>query len=268
MQAVVTHPGGVRQGVESAAALAELPEARDALERVVLPSRSLLSEERLAIYSNMFVWRLVDILREDFPSTAHALGERYYDTAHDFLTRHPPRHPSLNYLGRSFARYLREEAESVEAREFVAELAELERAIEETFAAQKVEPVALDELLAIPMQRWGEARLATIPALRLMRFEHPLDDYVRAVRAGEAPAQPAPATERLVVWRSNWTVWRLVLSEAQFALLSALHRGLSLGQAIEHSAALESVDEGELARVGDWFREWTAEGMFARVELD
>ena len=77
------------------------------MEELVAPTGELSSVEHLRVYSNMYIWRLVDILGEDYPTTAHALGERFYATAQDYLTRHPSTHPNLSFLGAGFPAYLR-----------------------------------------------------------------------------------------------------------------------------------------------------------------
>ena len=53
------------------------------------------------------------------------------------------------------------------------------------------------------------------PTLHLLRYRYPVNDYVRGVRQETAPDIPAPSPIQLVVWRKNWRVWRLELSEAQ-----------------------------------------------------
>ena len=109
--------------------------------------------------------------------------------------------------------------------------------------------------------------MVTVPTLHLLRYRYPVNDYIRGVRQETAPDIPAPSPTPLVVWRKNWRVWRLALSEAQFVILSALRDGARLGAALEQAATRDDVDEESLGAVGEWFREWTGEGMFARVEL-
>ena len=49
-------------------------ESRD-VEACILGTPDLGAAERVRIYSDMFVWRQVDALREDFPEVAARLGE-------------------------------------------------------------------------------------------------------------------------------------------------------------------------------------------------
>ena len=51
-------------------------------------------------------------------------------------------------------------------------------------------------------------------------------------------------------------------------MLSALNDGLCLGEALERAAAAPGVDAAEFEGLGDWFKQWTGEGMFAALRLD
>ena len=73
MLEVITHPQGVRTGLGSNEARELLPVAAGRLEDIVLPSSALSSEDRLGIYANMYFWRLVDVLTEDFPAVRYIL---------------------------------------------------------------------------------------------------------------------------------------------------------------------------------------------------
>src|SRR5216684_2592801 len=106
------------------------PEARSAVDCFV-STPQLSADERLEIYANMFVWRQIDALREDFPKLAQLLGdEGFYATAEKYLRVHPSTHPSLGQLGRQFASFL---AETGGHRPDVADLAVLEWARCEVF---------------------------------------------------------------------------------------------------------------------------------------
>jgi len=106
-------------------------------------------EDRLDVYAEMFLHRQVDALREDFPETARALGEKkFFFFARKYVLRHPSEDPDLGRLGRKFAEFLG------------SELAAVEWARSEVFFEPDAEPITAGEFAQ---------RLATrtIPALRL-----------------------------------------------------------------------------------------------------
>src|SRR5207237_833276 len=57
------------------------------------------AQARIGIYADMFIWRQIDALREDFPKLALLLGDGpFYAMAEDYLKAHPSRHASLSDL--------------------------------------------------------------------------------------------------------------------------------------------------------------------------
>ena len=63
--------------------------------------------DRLAIYGSAYYLRLLECMREEFPATAHALGEETFDGfAAAYLQQYPSRSYTLCQLGTHFARFL------------------------------------------------------------------------------------------------------------------------------------------------------------------
>ncbi len=75
---------------------------------VFVGTDELGAQERLQIYANMFIWRQIDAIRDDFPKLAALLGdEGFYQMAEQYLAAHPSTHPSLSRLGERAARLVR-----------------------------------------------------------------------------------------------------------------------------------------------------------------
>ncbi len=270
MQALIMDPDGVRSGLRNAAADNVLPGTVDKLEGLVLPSKQLNSVERLSIYGNMYFSRLIEILAEEFPTVQHLLGkEMFGKTVRGYVARHPSTHYSLTRLGCKFPTYLAEEADDLPNREFTADVATVERAMEDVFDARRIEPIPFEDLTAIPIERWGDVRLRTTPALRLLQLDYPVNTFITAVREDRHMDIPATEPAFVAVYRHNYRVWRVDLDAQRFTLLTALHRGESLGSALDLCASLPETDAaGLMDAISGWFREWTSEGLFCGAQLD
>ena len=73
----------------------------------------------------------------------------------------------------------------------------------------------------------------------------------------------------MAVTRRDYIVRRHELTEPQFALLTALAAGDTIGAAIEQAASVPNVDLELLAGVlGQWFQDWTANGFFRAVTVE
>lgn len=268
MLEVVSHPEGAGGALRSTDGRAALPDAAGRLEEVVEPSKSLTAIERLEIYAGMYHCRLVDVLVEDYRMVRHVLGaDRFADVAAAYVDAHPSTHYSLSMLGRDFPQYLRDEAPEIPHRKLVAEVARLERSIEEVFAATRAPALDVDALLAVPQERWATLRFRMVPALRLHAFQYPVNDFYQAFRENRAVDVPPAACSWLAVFRRDYKVWRLPLTEPQHALLEALRQDLPLGAALEAVLELPATEpETLLAALREWFSLWAGEGLFAGVD--
>lgn len=279
MQAVITHPLGVGAGIESPAARDAVAISAEELEQVVLPSAACTSVERLGVYAGAYYARLLGCLRDFFPTLRHALGEQLFDRfAAAYLQRHPPRSYTLDRLADHFIQFLEEtgprtntgDEAFAQLAEFVVDLARLEWNIAQVFDGpgwEREPPLSSEALAAIPAERWPEATLEPVPCLRLLAFRFPVNEYFTTFRAGESPVLPRPQPTWLALTRRDYIVRRLPLSGPQHVLLSSLAAGESVGAAIEQAAAQCGDVDRLAAELETWFRDWTAAGLFRRVEL-
>jgi hypothetical protein len=233
------------------------------------PGPRLTALERFEIYRCGYRARLIECLSDDYPATRHALGEGPFDDlCCAYIARFPSTGPNLNPFGRHMTYFIREEMpEPFPTRAFAADIASLEWAIVEVIHAASEPPLSLEGLQGVPADGWGAVHLEATPALRLLRFGYPVNEYFRAFRHDESPGIPAPAPSAAAVYRSGPTVWRMDLNEPMRVVLSALVAGEPLGEALARAEALLSdLDAAETAtRVTTWFREWVGHAVFVRA---
>ena len=173
MQDVITHPLGIEAGIASDDARGEIDTSVDAIEEVVTRSKALNSIERLAVYGDAYFARLLECMRELFPTTMYAVGEEAFDQfVLEYLQLYPPHSYTLEHLADRFVDYLEEsrpdeedEPESSDNESswaaFVVDMAKLEWTIEQVFDGPGVEgkpQLTADELQAIPPERWPDTR--------------------------------------------------------------------------------------------------------------
>lgn len=278
MQAAITHPDGVEQGMNSPEAQRQIEAGAADAEKVLTRSKAMTAVERLSIYGSAYYARLLECMREEFPAAKHALGDELFDSfAAAYLQTYPSRSYTLCQLGANFPRYLaetrppREEGDpEVSWPEFLADLARYEWAFSVVFDGPGVEgKQILDEaqLRAVAPERWPEARLVPVCCLHLLSFRYPVQAYYSAVRNDEKPEMPAPAETFLALTRRDYTVRHSTLDPLEYRLLSALVEGKSVADAIEQVASSGGDVDQLAASLHDWFRHWAASGFFQAVEL-
>ena len=273
MQSVITHPGGVQGGLESAAARAEIDLPPADLPEVIAPSRALSSHQRLEIYAQAYYARLFECLREEFPALRHAVGDEAFDAlAFGYLQQHPSSSYTLGDLGCEFPGWLEATRDPADGDwpQLLIDLARLERTYSEIFdgpGCERGPQLTAADLQAIPPERWPQARLQMAPCFRLLEFGYPVHEFATAVRNRTGDAEiPLPQAERtlLAITRRDYVVRRYALSETQHRLLWALARGEAIGTAIAEVAdTAEGEDLG--ADLHAWFRDWTVAPFFAGI---
>ncbi len=265
MQTVIVHAGPAREAVRSRAALAEVPE--DRLAEVILPSKTLHPEERLAIYHGMYPLRMRDALAGDYPGVEHFLGEEGFERfVLAYVKAHPSRSYTLNRLGDHVPEFVAKQR-GLKHREFLKDLARLERVVSEAFDAEETPRLTDEQVQAVPALAWAKARLVPVASLRLLEVRYPVNEYLESVKS-ESHDHPRPAKKdgRVAVYRRNYGVYRLDLSKPAFALLRDLAGGKKLSLALRAASRRGGRPPGE-DQLFRWFREWVSAGMFTRVEV-
>jgi hypothetical protein len=278
-QAVMTHPGGVDEGIASDEAQTLFTMKRDELEKLVGRSKRLTAAQRLGIYANAYYARLLECLGETFVVFKRTVGDELFnDFAFGYLQAYPSRSYTLNRLGENFPLHLEQTRPATGAGreqwpDFLIDLARLEWTVEQVFDGPGLEggrPLTAASWQTIRADAWPAARMVTTPSLRLMHFRFPVNTFYGAVRAAPADQEvpvPGPREQWVAVSRRDYIVRRYDLTATQHRLLEALQLGQSVGVAIEKAAVTSQMTDADLAgALESWFRLWAAEQLFARVE--
>jgi hypothetical protein len=228
----------------------------------------LSSRDRLQIYANAYVARLLEVLRGEFPATAATVGDELFaGFALSYLQRHPSTSYTLAELGAKFPQHLattrpQRESDAPDWADFLIELATLERLYSDVFDGPGTEddpPLSLGD---VDPERWPDCRLVFAPCVRLIRLRFPVHEVITAVRRGEPVEMPAASPTDLIVTRREFVVRRQAVSAGEFRLLSLLHAGASVGESLSQWFA-ETPDESP--PLHEWFQRWTRAGYFAAI---
>lgn len=279
MQSVITHPSGVREGIE--AAREQIDVSADDVDAVVTRSQRLTSLERLEIYANAYYLRLLECLREEFPGVRHALGEDRFDGyAMGYLQEFPSQSYTLGQLGVKFPQFLEQQRAVLERHapndvphwpQFVIDLARLERIDSEVFdgpgyeGQSLLDPAALQQ---VPQESLTNLRFTPVPCLRLMTVCAAVHSYSLDVRNGGEPKRPAEEPTFLVVTRRDYKVRRFAVTAAAHDVLGRLIAGETLGDALGCLHDYDIPTEDLADTLQHWFREWTANGFFEQIQVE
>ena len=99
---LITAPNGVEQGLR---AEKNIPTA--GIGALVGGDNRLSAVERIDIYANMYFYRLLDAIKEDFPATLKILGDfEFHNLITGYLIEYPPSDPSITEASRHLAEFV------------------------------------------------------------------------------------------------------------------------------------------------------------------
>jgi hypothetical protein len=258
--------------------------------RFIKPNDRLTSFERLEIYNKQYWFRILSSMMEDFPGVRAVLGERQFDAmSKAYLVANPSRSFTLRNLPSQLVPWLRKNPKWAGKNPKLAlDIARLEWADVEAFDA-KAKPALQQEDLS-----GGDAETVTAPAklkltlqpyIRLLDLSYPVDDLLLEVRKEDedtdfasnafterrkrkrvrAVAKLKPAKIFLAVHRIDNSVYFRRLERDEFAILTALRDGKTLGAAVASAFQKSPVPSDERAeKVRNWFAAWATLGWFCR----
>jgi len=224
-------------------------------EEWIRAKNAFAPHEQLSVYANAYRYRLYDVVAEDYPVLQHYLSEQTFsDLMWRFVGEVLPDHFNIGRFALKLPAFIQQTLPNVA---FAHALCELETAV-----AQMTDPAeteALDEshLQGLTAESILDLRLYPRYALRLMHFEYQVNAYYQAVMDGMADAIPRKEAVYLAVFRHEDVVWRMELESQEFALLSELFGGATIGE------ALTDVDESAGQQITSYFSKWMRNGLLA-----
>ena len=223
-----------------------------AISRRIAPSSALTPAERVNIYRDLYPARLVNALKTDYPLLfKHLGGPVFTQLALLYANAHPSRSFTLNEFGAGLPAFLAE-VQGLRRPQFTIDLATFERACTEVFHAAEAAPLTADAIAAVKPEAWEHARLQPIPALRLLTLAYPVHQYA------EGKEKLRRKDCALAIYRRNYQVHWIPLTAAGSRILASLCNGKTLGQSLTNSRGPAQT----------WFREWTAAGLFTRINTE
>lgn len=253
---VMTNPGGAGSGAVLAQQRKGL--AVDQLIRSHGPADPM---QRLAVYADGYLLRLLDCLAADYPVLRRVMGDEVFGFfARAFLWENPSQSPTLYDLGAGFPTFLAQhrpaQTEPAEGSWLLpVELARFERAWLETMRDHGPERAHPAALAASPWMAQEVTQWEVPPCVRLLDLKLPLIPFWQVMRASdEIVPCPQPARSMVAITRMHYRVSACQLTYWQYRMLEGLRQGRDLLQTSQCAASHDMPQEHVLA---DWTL-WTA----------
>jgi hypothetical protein len=255
---LITAPSGVAEGI---AAERHLPAG--GLESVIVGDEGLSAEQHLDIYADMYFYRLLDVLKEDYPATAAVLGEtNFHNLITGYLIEYPPTEPSVLWAGKNLPAYLCNHPLLDEV-PFAADLAMLERATIDVFCAADTAILEDAEMRSIAPERWANVKMRRVPASMILNAQWRIVPILEAIESKSRWEPPSLEANRILVWRCHSRVSYRELGEREADALGMLDRAVAFGKACEVLSRDVPEDEAPV-EISRTFARWLADGVLMR----
>ena len=257
---------------------------------IAKPNDRLTSFERLEIYNRMYWFRVLDSLYDDCPGLRAVLGDgKFIRLAEAYLVKYPSGSFTLRNLPSRLAKFIRADPRYTKPHTALChDLARFEWARVVVFDTASQPVFTVNDLLDFPPARQGKLRLELQPYLQLLQLDHPVDEFILAVKQREAQllrgeASHAPTARRrlrekkvvrpprarthVAVHRLDGQIYFKRLEPAAYRILVALRTGATLEAALATGIPRAKKSQTDwAAKVQGWFRNWMELGWLCRRE--
>ncbi|MFJ2713282.1 putative DNA-binding domain-containing protein [Pseudomonas sp. NPDC087346] len=228
---------------------------------------TLAVDTGLAIYHNAYQARLQEVLRGDYPTIWHWLGDDEFEQlAAAYIRQCPSTHYSLRWLGKSFEGFIHQHL-APEQGAALAELAALEWAFTLAFDAPPGTPLTLQDMANLPPEDWPTLRFCRSPGVHLLTCRFNSLALWRAVKDKTEFFRSA-ALDRpqlLVIWRGQMICqYRSVEPTEATALNRMIQEGWSFAEFCTELAVLHG--EAASLQAATWLKQWIHDGWLQTSE--
>jgi hypothetical protein len=225
---------------------------------------ALVAQPAFAVYRNTVVRSCIDALQANFPAVARLVGEEWFRAAAaEYVTREPPREPSLLRYGATFPRFLAGFAPA-SGLPYLADVARVDRFWTEAHVAADAPAPTASALVGLDPGALACAVLVPHPAARWAWFaDAPICSIWRANRSSDAGGGALRwQAEGVLLTRPGASVLATAIDRPTCRFLEACAAASSIAAAID--AALDADIAKDPAAIVETIM---AAGAISRLDL-
>lgn len=215
-------------------------------------------QAQLSVYADAYRYRLFDVVAEDYPVLAHYLTQPVFtQLLREFIAAVQPDHFNIGRFALKLPAFIQT---ALPDDHFAHGLCQLETLVTQMTDPPETAVLEVSQLQGLTAEGLMDLKLYPRAALALVRFAHAVNAYYQAVMDEAQEVTVEQAEEYLVVFRHEDVVWRMTLEAQEFALLTALFNGATVGE------ALSELDAAEGPKVMAYFSKWMRNGLLAATD--
>jgi hypothetical protein len=222
----------------------------------------------LGVYRDAYVLRLVEVLHNDHELLHAYLGDEAFDAmARAYIASHPSRTRNARWFGAHLPAFLSATTPYREHRH-IAELAALEKALNDAFDAADTPVVTVADVTSIPPEEWSRLMLKPHPSCERLDLASNALAIWSALSRGDAPPAPQPLDQpqAVIVWRGPANPMVRAMGAEEAMLWDEAARGGPFGVLCEMAATYDA-PETAAWRAASCLLGWLNAGMLGAASV-
>jgi len=214
--------------------------------------------DQLMVYVNSYRYRLFDVVSEDYPVLKMYLTEKpFCDLIWDFVSQTQPDHFNIGRFALKLPDFIKN---ALPNDLFAHALCQLETAVAQMTDPKETEVLKDSHIKELTSEKLLNCKLYPREALILMNFDWQVNEYYQAVMDEVEIPTPKFESTYLAVFRHEDIVWRMSLEKCEFALISKLFSGATIGE------SLSDMNDSVNNKITEYFSRWMRNGLLAAYE--
>lgn len=222
----------------------------------------------LGIYRDAYGLRLVEVLGNDHEMLRAYMGDDGFRVmARAYIAGCPSQHPNARWFSHRLPDFLRE-TEPYMRMPGLADLAALERALNDAFDGVDAPVLGLADLAAIPPASWAQLSFTCHPTATCIDLQTNAAEIWTALKSEKAPPECKISAEprRILVWRHETTAMFRAIEGEEAMMWAEIARGARFGDLCEMLATYDDPPTAP-ARAASFLKYWFEAGLLSEVTL-
>jgi Putative DNA-binding domain len=220
------------------------------------------------VYRHAYGSRLVEAMRNDHELLHLYLGDEMFDEmGHAYVKARPSGHPNLRWFSQGLPAFLKSTAPYAEHPE-LADLAALEKALNDAFDAAEGKVVELDEMARFAPEAWSGLQFRPHPSASRLELATNAAAIWLALKNDEMPPDAAALQQRarLLIWRQDVTPMFRELPAEEAMMWDEAANGIPFGVLCEMLATYDDPDNAA-GRGAGYLHGWITAGLLTEVSV-
>ena len=220
------------------------------------------------VYRYAYGSRLVEAMRNDHELLHRYLGdETFDDMGHAYVKARPSEHPNLRWFSQGLPDFLRSH-EPYSNHLVLADLAALEKALNDAFDAPEGDVLALEAMAGFAPEQWNDLVFTPHPSAARIDLSTNAAAIWMALKDEDAPPEAGAFAEplRLLIWRQDTTPMFRELPTEEAMMWDEASNGIPFGVLCEMLATYDDPDSAA-ARGATYLHGWITAGLLTTASV-